>query len=123
MTYNLENGYVVKLRNGESRIVSTVINDDKRVTILVNTRNGAWSYLSNWNHELKYRERDGKTSPYDIVKVYGYVNNPEYYNKSCNEITYCRKTLWKSDEPYEMTLSEIEKIFGFKVIIVESKND
>lgn len=128
---DLKSGYVVKLRNGEHRMVMRAGNFTK---ILVNPVTQEWTYLSNWSDGLENTRLEPYNPPFfdfpaathkkvkdkrfDIVEVYGLLHYTNRYGEALTCCTEHRKLLWKRSEPKKMTVAEISEKLGFEVEIV-----
>lgn len=119
----LKSGFVVKLRNGEYRMVMRVGQFTK---VLINPSNNEWEYLNTWDDNLKrayvtnwpYKSTAQSDPPSDIVEVYGLVQGTTAYGMALTCHTYNRKMLWKRSEPKKMTLEEISEKLGYEIEIV-----
>lgn len=123
---DLRPGYIVKLANGNYAEIKEV---GKRGAYIVIASDGEWNYLSRWNTDLtgcdfaesslydKSGVRLRKTS--DIVEVYGFITNTEYYTFAGQITNIGRDLLWSRTPVVKMTKAEIEKRLGHKVEIVE----
>lgn len=117
---DLKVGYVVKLANGDLRMVIEI--DDfrdarprKNSKILVN-KDGVWAYADSWRHELT---RMCGGDDLSIDEVYGFINKAYGITHALDISTEHRPLLWKREEPAKkMTVSEIEKKLGCKIEIV-----
>ena len=107
MTVNdLEDGYLVKLKNGKFGIIVT---DDLGKMVYGNdSRLAAARFYSS---ECIYDDYN-----YDIVEVWGHLLGTTYIWS-----TKHRQLLWKA-EPLAVTMEDIEKKFGRPIIIVEKSN-
>lgn len=132
-------GYVVKLRNGEYRLV--VEAGCSPLGILLNTKTKEWSYKCAWNADLEYSLNDAKSimynaffslnhpdignecdtgSEYDIVEVWGYVSGADYSNAICAS-PEGRTLIWARPKVRKMTLEEISRELGCEVQVVDEK--
>lgn len=116
---DLKSGFVVKLRNGEHRMVMRAGGFTK---ILVNPSTGAWEYLSSWNNDLRstrvYPATNLLDKKHDIMAVYGLVKGPAFYAGVLQAATGCRELLWERKEAKKLTVEEISKMLGYEVEIV-----
>ena len=97
---NLRNGMVVETRERKAYIV------------LENNLIDTFGFLplDNFDDNLKGRYSNGK----DIVKVYEPILRiDDFYNR------YQLEVLWSRPEVKEVTMSEVEEKFGYKVKIVK----
>ena len=136
---DLKSGYVVKLRNGELRMVMRAGNFTK---ILVNPMTQEWDYMSAWSDALKSNRRTKKLNTqtygvqglisfqqvrdesFDIIEVYGLLCSTKEYGEALTCATEHRKLLWKRSEPKKMTVAEISEKLGFEVeIVAEAQED
>lgn len=118
-------GYVVKLGNGQYRVVTGV---GKLGTYVLIGADGDWEYLSHWNNNLNANEyilvnphkKQGREflKSFDIVEVYGFVTNSQYYNFANQISCIGRDLLWTRTPTVKMTVSEIEEKLGHKVEII-----
>ena len=110
MTLNdLKTGMIVKTRNGNSYIVMRDFIDAGDVLAGLSCSNiisGTWTSLSNYNQDMTHPTR----AFLDIVNVYA---------SSVYSADTPTKLLWERKEYKEVTMSEIEEMFGCKVKIVE----
>lgn len=123
---DLRSGYLVKLRNGEFRLVARAGGFTK---ILVG-ESGQWWYLSEYADDLT-RRTSGAFSmaslqackDLDIVEVYGLLKGTDMYGEALRAVdtTKHRDLLWKRKNPVKMTMEELCKTLGFEVEIVTSK--
>lgn len=135
---DIKAGYVVKLRNGELRMVVPIGSQD--ALIVTNGRSEkskcSWRYLSNWNDDLtasmyhfaqyihtisSFEELKNDTKRFDIMKVFGYVRGTENYHEAGLLWEKNRPLLWERKESKKMTVAEIEKELGYSVEIVAEK--
>lgn len=116
--FNLRTGHVVTLRNGETYMVFRNCMYHNGKDVLVNKHN-SWFRLSDFKDDLTFDDSIACINypdKWDIMKVettlhpYALV---EDYGKG--------KVIWERQEAKKMTVSEIEKILGFKVEIVAEK--
>lgn len=114
----LKTGMIVTLRNGNEYVVfrdsvNYSLYYNKTDFVFVNGK-GGWIDAKSYDENMKYlRDKN-----YDVVKVelsshpYGFM-----------DINYCkadRATIWMENEGFkEITIADIEKIFGCKVKIVK----
>jgi hypothetical protein len=127
---SLKVGHVVKLRNGEFRMVMPVGKDG--TLILAGGLGEPWNYLSSWDDEfyaitqrfytleseMTSELRDELVREKDVVAVYGYVRGTCFYNKCGDLSANNRELLWERKEPKRMTVKEISNILGYEVEIV-----
>lgn len=119
---DLKSGYVVKLRNGELRMVVRA----GRFTKVLVSPIGGWAYLSsNWGDDLKrvdlYRHNHHESVPsksQDIMEVYGLVQSTEHYGEALICSTAYRPLLWTRTPAVKMTLEEICEKLGYEVELV-----
>lgn len=111
---NLRTGMIVTHRNGDRRIVynnicvQSVYDGE---SILMNST-GVWCNLSNYHKDLTHKD----FSELDIVKVAVIPRVVDMHNPF--DVTYTQ-TIWERPEPTKkITISEIEKILGYKVEII-----
>lgn len=124
---DLKSGFLVKLKNGELRMVARAENFSK---ILVNEA-GEWCYLSShWRYDLtrytQYKQANYEIVPgksQDIVEVYGLVQGTKNYRETFEFSTEHRPLLWEKTPPKKMTIAEISKALGFRVEIVAETDD
>ena len=126
--YNaIKSGFVVKVREG---FCFTVMRVNDFTKILVDDE-GDWSYLSNWNNELKAAARPyyrNETPPYkyfkpadkrfDIVEIYGLLSVTDNYGSALCCRPTGRPLVWKRWEPIKMTLSQVEDRLGFPIELI-----
>lgn len=126
---DLRPGYIVKLGNGDYRLVTEI---GKRGSLILVSATGRWDYLSHWNYDLTatvytcpnpYTEEGRKIiKDFNIVEVYGLVSNSEFYRFAAIISTAGRDLLWSRTPTVKMTVSEISKKLGYNVeIIAESE--
>lgn len=124
---DLKSGYVVKLRNGELRMV---VRAGRFTKVLVN-QSGDWAYLSsNWGDNLKrvdlykhcHHERVPAKSQ-DIVAIYGLVKSTEHYGEALLCSIDHRPLLWTRTPAVKMTLEEVSEKLGFEVEIISNPDD
>lgn len=123
---DLRPGYIVKLANGNYAEIKEV---GKRGAYIVIGFDGDWEYLSHWNNDLTGHKFDAATlddkpgvkvrKTSDIVEVYGFITNTEYYTLAGQITNIGRDLLWTKTPVKKMTMAEIEKRLGHKVEIVE----
>ena len=114
---NLRTGHVVTLRNGDSYMVFRNCMYHNAKDIIVN-KNNSWFYLNDFNEDLTFNDEEAwciKPHIWDIVKVET-TSHPYALVKEFGT----NKTVWK-EERKKMTVSEIEKILGYKVEIIAEK--
>ncbi len=116
---HIKSGYVVRLRNGELRMLTRV--GSAFTKILVGS-SGQWDHLSSWSEDLTFRAfHDGRRyfeKEHDIMEIYGLVEHTGNYAYSLDVSTDNRKLLWKRSIAVRMTVSEINARLGFEVEIV-----
>ena len=105
----LKPGYVVRYKNGETRMVMQT--ETEIVLVQMEQANPFWSSLNGYDEDLTCQYADEFT----IVEVYGHNRftttiwtfNPEH-----------RKLLWKRHEKKQYTYAQLRKILGeeFEVI-------
>ena len=114
----LKTGHVVTLRNGESYMVFRNCMYHNAKDVLVN-KDKSWFRLSDFKDDLTFDDSSefiNYPRNCDIMKVettehpYSLVEN---YGK--------KKVVWERHEAKKITVSEIEKILGFKIEIVAEK--
>ena len=112
---DLKAGYVVKYRNGDLEMVlmSGTYGNEDPMLISVGP-SGNWTDIAKDIDDNLLCTR-AHMRHYDIVEVYGYSL---YANCARDVSTDDRKLLWKREEAKKMTVSEIEKILGYKVEVV-----
>lgn len=123
---SLKIGHVVKLRNGEFRMVFPV--GKERTLILAGGPSDQWHYLSSWDEEFNaipqifypiYSDRFvEEAKEFDIVAVYGFVRGSYCYSRCGDLSADNRDILWERKEPKRMTVKEISNILGYEVEIV-----
>ena len=124
---DIQAGYVVRLRKGETRIVLPA---GRNGTLIAVNRDHEWDYVSHWTSDLRARvyvldglsprlEDSKVVSEYDIVAVYGFVTNPNDYGDTTRVSKHNRPVLWERVDPKKMTVSEIAEALGYPVEIVE----
>lgn len=114
---DLKTGYLVTTRNGKQYVVylgaeTSYFSGD---CIVDGNKEANWLKLDNYNEDLTFKS--GKH--HDIMKV-----EKQYHPYDLLTINYCekdRKLLWEREEVKEMTMSEIEKLVGCKVKIINQK--
>lgn len=126
-------GYVVKLRNGEYRLVAEA--GCSPLGILLNPETKAWSYKCAWNADLEYSlnnveppdynvlfalNHPDNGNEYDIVEVWGYVSGADYSNAICAS-PEGRALIWARPKVRKMTLEEISRALGCEVQVVDEK--
>lgn len=107
---DLKVGYVVKLRNGELRMVLPY-----RRGLAFTDIDGHWL---NPNTDLNDDLTAGATTDnLDVMEVYGLS---AFGSTACRISTFGRELLWKREEKpaKKMTVAEIEKALGYKVEVV-----
>ena len=106
---DLKTGMIVTTRNGDSHIVMRDFVDSGDILAGLSDSND----ITNSYIELSYYKQDMKNnvlSGLDIMSVYtSYLH--------CIDIP--KKLLWQREEYKEVTMKEIEEMFGCKVKIVE----
>lgn len=119
---DLKSGFVVKLRNGEHRMIMRAGSFTK---ILVEPTTGKWEYLSSWNNDLKNtRIHPASNLPdkrHDIMAVYGLVKDTGFYGRALLATTDYRKLLWERKEVKKLTVEEISAMLGYEVEIVAAR--
>lgn len=106
---DLKTGMIVETRNGDSYIVMRDFIDDGDVLGGLSDSDNitnTWTSLDNYNKDMKHN----LLPEIDIMSVYASYS----YN-----IDKPKKLLWKREEYKEITMREIEEMFGCKVKIVE----
>lgn len=126
---DLRPGYIVKLGNDQLRQVVEV---GKRGAFILIAANGDWDYLSRWNYDLTanvhmlanpYKEQGRELlRNFNIVEVYGFITNTEYYNLAGQISTIGHELLWTRSPTVKMTVSEISEKLGYNVEIVAEGN-
>lgn len=125
---DLKTGYVVKLRNGELRLVMRVGCFSK---ILIN-QSGESDYLgTHWNNDLERQEyeeglgyyRHPDDEPLDIVEVWGLVQKKVDAAKALLCSTEGRDRLWTRFPPVKMTLAEVSAKLGYEIEIIDCPVD
>ena len=105
----LKTGMIVETRNGNSYIVMRDFIDDGDVLAGLSDSDNitnTWTSLSAYNKDMEHN----LLPEIDIMSVYAsYLYN----------IDKPEKLLWKREEYKEITMREIEEMFGCKVKIVE----
>lgn len=125
---DLKPGYVVKLRNGELRMLTEVGRVGSFILVGVNNK---WDYVSHWNNDMtatrylagnpNIADIDKKCAEFDIMEVYGPVNKSEYYGEAGWLDIEHRPLLWQRNDVKKMTVSEISKALGYEVEIIAEK--
>lgn len=125
---DLKTGYVVKLRNGELRMVMRVGNFSK---ILI-SQFGEYNYLGTcWDNNLerrRYVQDNGyyrclRDESQDIVEVWGLVRGTANYSNVLMCSTEGRDRLWTRFPPVKMTLAEVIEKLGYEIEIVDCPVD
>ena len=113
MTLNdLKTGMIVTTREGYSYIVMRDFIDDGDVLAGLSCNNkiaDTWLSLSSYNQDMTVP----KLPSLDIVNV---------YTSSVHSADTPKRLLWERKEYKEVTMKEIEEMFGCKVKIVEEDN-
>lgn len=113
----LKTGMIITTRNGLEYVVfiDTVFQfDNKDKDIIVNVEKKIWNKLSNYTDDLRYITGDRSL---DIVKI-----EIPYYPYCFMDIYIYKKdrvVLWEREETIEMTMEDLKKHFGCKVVIIE----
>ena len=103
---DLKAGYVCKFRNRSYKMVT----ETQRGIIL--SDNSSWyRHVSAYENNLRYGF--GPVDPWDIMRVYGFVDYPSLDLKITDIST--RELLWERKEPKELTMQEIADKFGVDV--------
>ena len=100
-------GQVIKVRSGI--IYMVMCNKFGKMCF---ARNGGFMELDSYNH--LFNNKSGKRE-WDIIEVY---DRPSLCCFTTEVSTENRELLWKREEAKKMTVSEIEKILGYKVEVV-----
>ena len=106
---DLKNGMIVKTRKGNSYIVMRDFIDYGDVLAGLSDSDNitnTWTSLSEYNKDMKHNKLPGL----DIMSV---------YTSYLYGIDTPKKLLWQREEYKEVTMKEIEEMFGCKVKIVE----
>lgn len=115
---NLYAGYVVEFRNGERRLVTRV---GATIRILLNPDTHSWSTIGAWDFDTLDRIKcvDEDSSELDIVRVYGWVENPDHWhNAFCCNVEQ-RNLLWEREVPTKkLTVNQISELLGYRVEVV-----
>lgn len=118
-------GCVVKLRNGQFRMIMPV----GRNSTLILTDGDGWNYLSSWDDNLRFKSGEYATGypskialerakDMDIVAVYGHIRSTSDYRYVGRIDNGGRPLLWERVDPKKMTVADIEKALGYEVEIV-----
>ena len=107
---DLKVGYVVRTRVGDLYMVMPVVDGMS----LVKKTGSAGMPLGVYNKDMQH-DAILKDTSYDITEVYGHSVFSAF---SLDISTEHRLLLWKREEAKKMTVSEIEKILGYKVEVV-----
>ena len=105
----LKTGMIVKTREGNSHIVMRDFIDEGDILAGLSNNNvisNTWTSLSNYNQDMTHSALPNL----DIVGVY------DSYPYSADT---SKRPIWERKEYKEVTMSEIEEMFGCKVKIVE----
>lgn len=125
---SLKVGHVVKLRNGQFKMVMPVGKDG--TLVLAGSPSERWHYLSSWDEEfyaISQRFYGGcpmamdsveYAKQFDIVAVYGYVRGSGSYSHCGVLSADDRDILWERKMPKRMTVEEISNALGYEVEIV-----
>lgn len=120
---DLKVGHVVKLRNGELRMVCQI---GKIGSLILTDGKKEWNYLSNWDEFLcasasvfnLYSPAERRHLEFDIVEVYGHITRTYFYHMATDVTTDYRPLLWNRVPIKEMTLAEIENKLGYRIKLV-----
>ena len=111
---DLKTGWRVQTRNGNMYVVlkdCETMNYGHQDVMFINLNTKGFQIGSNYDKNLHCI--DG--SDFDIMQIYETIVNGDMFNKH-----YMGGLVWKrTDEPKDMTLSEIEDALGYPVRIVE----
>ena len=118
---------VVKLRDGKVLMVLPNKNSNEGLGIFSLDTAGCFAYLESYNEDLEYiydsRVRNIITRR-DIVAVYKskgmeYSTIKRMFHENMKDFNWH----WERQETKEMTIAEIEKELGYKVKIINGKED
>lgn len=108
---DLKAGMLVILKNGIAGILIPVMDELEVYSKDLDAETEAYLYSS----EL---EKGSPDERYAIVKVYGLSKNYSLFD------IFTRNLLWEYKyEPKELTIEEVEKLLGYSIKIVSSKED
>lgn len=124
---DLKAGHVVKLRNGEFRMLMPAGKDG--TLIVCGAPENGWNYLSCWDENFCARSQrfalgypssnaEEYASALDIMEVYGFVRGSAFYNKTGELSADNRDLLWQRIKPKKMTVKEICEKLGYPVEII-----
>ena len=102
----------MELRNGKY-LFAIRVNDNNFTKIFVSQLNNEWYYASGWDmNTLKYKNSNSDSNEFDIVRVYGLINETKFYQYAdCLDLDG-RKLLWQRKEPKTITVSQIRRLLG-----------
>lgn len=111
---DLKAGYVTKSKDGFLRMIMPTAS----YGLVLIGESTCWSALTDLNSDLTFKNRS--LQGIDIVEVYGYS---EYATLSLDINTNSRKLLWKRKEEktLDLTIQDIEKVYGCKVNIINKE--
>ena len=118
---DLRSGYVVQLRNGRLYMVMRV---GRFTRALVRPGTNDWRYLdSEYDENLTCKKANPmnyckKMTDLDIVKVWGLINESDFYSLALSTVTEHRKLLWSRSEAKKLTVDQISELLGYPVEIV-----
>lgn len=113
----LKTGMIVVLRNGDEYIV---LKDFYDLDDVIACKNG-WSFMSDYDNDICMKN---KLSHLDIVEIKKPISGGasiRFWLANGDDSLF--KTIWKREEPKEMTVSEIEKELGYKIKVVADKEE
>lgn len=116
--FSLKTGHIVTLRNGKTYMVfrNCMYHDGKDVLV---DKNNGWFNLDNFNEDMTFNERNlliDNPKKWDIMKVAKTAHPFDLVREYGNVIV-----IWERQEAKKITVSEIEKILGYKVEIIAEK--
>jgi hypothetical protein len=118
---DLKTGMLATLRNGLKMVVLIDLETQEEYTIgnvLIGFRTENWMKFSSYDDNLCCI--GSLACDYDIVEI----SIPNHgYDLFCRNIKNNSSfhTIWKREQPKEMTVEEIQQALGYKIKVVESK--
>ena len=112
-------GYMVELRNGFRFLIHVI--DSDVMSIVGISKYNTWVDLDSRYYDENMREKLFKNTDFDIVKVWGYSRLVTRVNDFDNPERYRALLYDAGDIPRVLTLAEIEKLLGFRVVLKEVK--
>lgn len=112
-------GYMVELRNGARFLISVI--ESNVMSIVGISKFDTWVDLNPRFYDEDMREKLFHNTDFDIVKVWGYSRLVTRVNDFDNPERYRTLLFDSTNTPRVLTLAEIEKLLGFRVVLKEVK--